>query len=429
MRHLLSCAVMLAALSLMACVGGDSSPASGKSVVFSFAEGGEAKAAALERLARGFEEERGGVRVFLHPLPSSTDAQRVFYLTTLSSRSNFVDVMEADVIWTAEFAAAGLLRELSGAAALADTGRFLPGLLAQAGYGDKLYGAPYYATFGTLFYRADLLAKHKLKPPRTLAELLDQADKVGKAEAISGLLLQAADYEGLACVFFELYACLGDPAEVKEGKVSLDATITRDTLRFLHGAMHLRGAIPRDVLDHTEVDSTAIFGDGEAVFMRGWNGAHGAVARALPPGAVGTMIMPASRGPLSGGFLLAVNGHTDVPELAEAFVEYMLRTDSQRLLARERGQGPALTALYSDDARPAGLPGEGAPAGYLIRPRSPYYFELSQVVTEEVRAVLRGDRTVEEGASRLVARAGKLSLPRRAAPGFPQSSYMTRYRP
>lgn len=397
-------------------------------LVFSFAEQDETKLELLARLARGFEAEHPGVRVFLHTLPHSTDAQRVFYLTSLSTRSSFVDVMKTDVIWTAEFAAAGLLRDLSGSRALAGKERFLPALLAQATYNGRLYGAPYYATFGTLFYRADLLRKHNLRPPRTLKELVAQARRVGKAEGVHGLLFQAADYEGLACVFFEIYACLGDPAQVEEGKVRLDPGITRDTLRFLHDAIREHGITPPEVLSHTEVESTESFASKEALFMRNWRGAHDTLARRLPSGAVGAAVMPASRGPLSGGFLLAVNSRTDVPELAEAFVAYMVRPANQRLLARGRGEGSALAAMYrGEPGRPPGLQGP-AFSGYVIRPRSPYYFELSQVVTEETRAVLKGERGVDEGARRITTRAQEVSLTRRAAPGFPETSYMTRYR-
>ena len=59
---------------------------------------------------------------------------------------------------------------------------------------------------------------------------------------------------------------------------------------------------------------------------------------------------------------------------------------------------------------------------------SPNYFELSQAITSEARAVLQGEATPAAAADRLVKRVGALKLPRRAGPEFPAASYMTRYR-
>ena len=426
-----SCCLAVTLLAMVsACSSGENPARSGAqaiTMVFSYAEGGAGKQALMAKLARGFEAERPGVKVYLHPLPANTDSMRVFHLTSLASKSSYVDVIEADVIWTAEFAAAGLFKDLSSSKALADRDSFLPALLAQATYDGKLHAAPYYATFGTLFHRADLLRKHDLKPPASLKDLVDQAKKVGEAEKVDGLLFQAADYEGLACVFFELYSCFGDPAQVEGGKVRLNPDVTLKTLRFMHDAIHLHKITPADVLSHTEVDSTERFARGEALFMRGWSGSHGTVSGRLPKEAVGVSVMPASRGPLSGGFLLAVNSRTDVPEHAEAFVAYMVRPATQRLLAARRGQGSALKALYNGPERPPGLAADGL-QGHVIRPRSPYYFELSHVLTEEIRAVLNEQRTVGEGARRITSRAAALKLSRRATPGFLKSNYMTRYR-
>ena len=150
-----------------------------RTLVYSYGEGGEIKDSLMRDLARRFEEQNEGTRVFLHALPSSTDAQRVFYLMSLMAHSIYVDLFELDVFWTAEFAAAGLLMDLSRHEAFADRSRFLEPLITQGTYDGKLYAAPYYATFGTLFYRADLLRKHNLQRRKRQATI-SQGDVFGR---------------------------------------------------------------------------------------------------------------------------------------------------------------------------------------------------------------------------------------------------------
>jgi multiple sugar transport system substrate-binding protein len=261
--------------------------------------------------------------------------------------------------------------------------------------------------------------------------MVSQAKKVGEAEGIDGLLFQAADYEGLTCVFLELYACHGEPMRAQGERAVLDPDATRRTLQFMHDALHLHGITPDAVLSQMEIEQTEAFAAGEALFMRNWRGAYPYLRQRLSADQIGVMTMPSSRGPISGGFLLAVNRRTEVPDLALALADFLTRPESQRRLAL-RGQSPALAALYGEGVgnvpHVRGVPAV-VPRRAVIRPQSPYYFELSQIITEEVRAVLREKQNVERGTARLVSRSRKLRLLRRAAPGFPKTNYMTRFRP
>jgi multiple sugar transport system substrate-binding protein len=399
-----------------------------KTLVYSYGEGGEIKDALMRDLARRFEEQNEGTRVFLHALPSSTDAQRVFYLTSLMAHSSYVDLFELDVYWMAEFAAAGLLMDLSRHAAFADRSRFIEPLITQGTYDGKLYAAPYYATFGTLFYRADLLRKHNLTAPRTIDELVQQARQVGRAEGLDGFLFQAENYEGLTCTFLELYACHGVPVHVEGKRAVFDPETTKRTLQFMYDAVHTHGITPESVLLHTEVESTNAFSEGRAVFMRNWNGAYRYIREGLAAAKIGVAAMPSSQGPLSGGWLLAVNRRTEVPKLAVNFAAFLSGRESQELMTKRRGQAPALRSMYQGESRPQGLPRDLL-EGNVLRPQSPSYQGLSMILTEEVRAVLQKQRSVADGARQIVRRARKLKMSRIADPDYPKTNYLTTYRP
>lgn len=412
-------------LALSGCTRGETDQ---NTIVFSYGEGGELKEEAIAELVSRFEKQNSGSKVFLHPIPTSSDGQRLFYLTSLGSHSNFIDVFEADVIWTSEFAGAELLLDLSDVPAFSNRELFVEQLVRQATYNNKLYAAPYSANYSALFYRRDLLEKHGLRPPRSLDELTKQASALSQAEGIAGFVWQAKDYEGLTCNFLDFYRGFGGEISVDGDRVSLDREKTQQTLQFMYDSIHTHQISPDFVLDHIEIDSNHVFRNGQAVFMRNWHNALRYVERGSLGENIGVAVMPPGRGSLTGGWQLAINARTTNRELALRFIEFMVSTESQRFLAQRRGQGPALRELYPTLENGPVIP-EGALNRIVVRPQSPYYFEFSVVTTEETRSVLNKTRTVEQATENIIERTEQLELDRQAPPDFPESHYMTRYRP
>ena len=78
-------------------------------------------------------------------------------------------VLSVDNVWTAEFAANGIIRELPADQFPTDT--FLKAPAASATYFDKLYAYPYQTDGGLLYYRSDLLKKYDLEAPTTWAQM------------------------------------------------------------------------------------------------------------------------------------------------------------------------------------------------------------------------------------------------------------------
>ena len=59
-----------------------------------------------------FQELHPDIRVIYQATPSSASERHTLYVTWLSSRSAEIDILTLDVIWVAEFAAAGWLAPL-----------------------------------------------------------------------------------------------------------------------------------------------------------------------------------------------------------------------------------------------------------------------------------------------------------------------------
>ena len=61
------------------------------------------------------EQAGGRYKIELVPLPTSADQQRELVVRRLAAEDSDIDIIGMDVIWTAEFAEAGWIREWTGA--------------------------------------------------------------------------------------------------------------------------------------------------------------------------------------------------------------------------------------------------------------------------------------------------------------------------
>ena len=92
-----------------------------------------------------------------------------------------IDVVEMDTIWTAQFASAGWIEDLTDRIT-SDIKKDVPdSSLSAVTYQGKLYGMPWYNSAKHLFYNAKLLKDAGFdNPPTTLDEFVAQAKATTK---------------------------------------------------------------------------------------------------------------------------------------------------------------------------------------------------------------------------------------------------------
>lgn len=114
-------------------------------------------------LLDGWNRTHPGEKVTLVELPDSADETHAQMTTDLrgGDRSRF-DVLNIDVAWTSEFAAAGWISPLPRERY--PLGGFLPPVVNTATYDGRLYAVPYVTNAGLLLYRKDVLAKEGVAP-------------------------------------------------------------------------------------------------------------------------------------------------------------------------------------------------------------------------------------------------------------------------
>jgi ABC-type sugar transport system permease subunit/ABC-type glycerol-3-phosphate transport system substrate-binding protein len=343
-----------------------------------------------------FEAAHPGVRVELYPTPDATDLRHQLYVQWLNAGVAEPDVLQLDVVWMAELAAAGWVLPLDRF--VPDTEAFFPATIEANRWDGALHGVPWFVDVGMLYYRTDLVPH----PPATFGELLAMAERVQREHGLdAGLLWQGARYEGLITTFVEYVGGFGGELVTASGEVVVDSPAATRALEAMKLAVD-RGVVPPVALAMHEEETRLLFQNGRAAFLRNWPycaALFADPARSAVAGRVGVTTMPAEDGgrPTAalGGAQLAINAHTRDPELAYALIEFLAAPAQMRERARVVGQYPTRPALFDEPEMSAWL---GVPAGdvrriiaaAVPRPVTPVYTQLSAELQIELHRALTG---------------------------------------
>jgi multiple sugar transport system substrate-binding protein len=106
---------------------------------------------AFSQVVSQYNQSHPQVHVKLLELPTSADQQRTQLVQRERAKSSECDVLGMDVIWTAEFAAQGWLRNTTPAIQ-ARRSEFIPATLKTTQIGGKYWAVPFNTNAGLLFY-------------------------------------------------------------------------------------------------------------------------------------------------------------------------------------------------------------------------------------------------------------------------------------
>lgn len=371
----------------------------------------------LGPLLEGWNRTHPGEKVTLVELPDSADETQAQMATDLrdGDRSRF-DVLNIDVNWTPEFAAAGWIRSLPRDRFPLKT--FLQPVVDTATYDGQLYAVPYVTNAGLLLYRKDVLAEEGVEPPRTWAELERYAKTIAPKHGLDGYAGQFLPYEGLTvnaaeAVYSAGGSILGDEGE----RVTVDSAAAREGIGFLARGVR-EGWISREALTYKEEESKQAFQDGRLLFLRNWPYAY--VGASAPgskvAGKVGAVPLPGPDGPgtsVLGGSNLAVSAHARHPDSAARLIAYLSSERVQRQVLTRGALPPVRADLYEDPALIRRFPYLPTLRTSVLaaepRPKSPRYDQVSLVVQAVVHDAMAGQQTPAAAVRRLARELALIS--------------------
>jgi multiple sugar transport system substrate-binding protein len=411
--RLMAIAAAIASLAIAGCgdddddggEGGGGAAADAGSVTQAKAEGdvtwciGKDTTGAFSTVVENFNKANPNANAELLELPAAADEQRRLQVQRLEAENPQCDVLGMDVIWTAEYAAQGWLLDVTDALNKRK-GEFIPSTVETTEYEGKNWAIPFNTNAGFIYWRTDEAGN---EPPQ------DWESMYQTAQQDNGIVYQGARYEGLTVNFLELlYSAGGSVVNDDATEATADSQETRDVLEFMQKGID-DGAAPKAVTTYMEEESRRAFEAGNATYMRNWPYAYalGKDSKIADDFAVTTFPDYAGNpgAGVLGGYDLAISAFSKNPEGALAFANFATSPEAQVIQASKASLPAVLTAVYDDPQVKKALPfaSELRDAVEQAKPRpvSPVYPQISEAIYNNVFAVLQGDMSPDEAATKM----------------------------
>jgi multiple sugar transport system substrate-binding protein len=367
-------------LALPACGGSDED--SGAGVTLNWFVATQPGGSIQEVAKRCTEEANGVYNVNVELLPTDASQQREQLVRRLGAEDSTVDIIGMDVIWTAEFANAGWLREWTGPSARQVTEGVFDTVIDTASFEGKLYGAPFNSNTQLLWYRTDQVRR----APETWAQVIDEAERIG-----GFVQVQANRYEGFTVWVNAMIESAGTQILSGPEQVDLAEGPTTEALAVI-GELANSPAAARDIDTSNEDTARLGFEAGDSPFMLNYTFAYASAQANAPDVAknMGAAMFPQvvegepSRPPL-GGFNLGVSSFSDNPDEAFEAATCLSNKDSQLTALELDGLPPSNQTLYDGKAVKKAYPEfaedvERSIDAAGIRPLTPAYTDLSLAI-------------------------------------------------
>jgi multiple sugar transport system substrate-binding protein len=327
------------------------------------------------------------------------DQQHDDLVQHFQAKDDNYDVVDVDVVWTAEFAAKGWLTPLTGKMKI-DTSKLLPATVKTATYNDTLFAAPQTSDGALLYYRKDLVPT----PPTTWKEMMADCD-IAKQAGIGCYAGQFAKYEGLTVNASEAINGAGGSVLAKNG--TTPTLTTKDAQTGLQNLVTAfkDGNIPAAAITYQEEQGRTAFEDGKLLFLRNWPYVYNLAktdGSSTVKDTFGVAPIPGVDGvgaSTLGGHNAAISVYSKHKATAHDFLEFLESNETQKFFATQGSLAPVVASVYSDSELTSKLP-------YLPtllesiksaepRPVSPYYPAVTKAIQDNTYAALKGSKSVK----------------------------------
>lgn len=345
-----------------------------------------------------FNKANPNANVKLLELPEDAVEQRRLQIQRLRAKSTECDVLGMDVIWTAEYAAQGWLKDLSDY--ISENGdQYIKSTVDTTEYEGKNWAVPFNSNAGFIYYRTDQVNE----APK------DWESMYKEAADNNGIVYQGFRYEGLTVNFLELLYSKGGSIISDDGKkATANTQEVKDVLKFMADGIK-NGAAPKAVTTYKEEESRRAFESGNATFMRNWPYAYALGKDSKIADKFDIATFPGFAGQegagVLGGYNLGISAYSKNPEGSLAFIEFATKADQQKIQVTEASLPAVVSSVYDDPEVKKAMPFADqlrtAIEQAQPRPVSPVYPQISEAVYNNVYDALQGKASPDEAASKM----------------------------
>jgi len=328
--------------------------------------------------------------------------QRLDKINTAVLGGADVDVVQMDTVWTAQFAAAGWVDDLTDRVPETITTDVPASALSAVMYRGRLYGIPLFNSAKHLFYNQKLLQEAGIEhPPATLDEFVVQARQLTQPGQW-GSIWSWRQSEALVCDWLSImFTQSGAQLLDDRDKAVFNTMGGTEALQWMVELLYTHHAADPASLESTEDDVRKALQTGVYALTYNWEGVlpeanDPTKSRAAPE--IRVALMPGGNGAksasVSGSEGWAILAHSKRKEAAWKLLEYMTSPAWQTKAAIMTGDYPILSSLYNDlELRKTiqDFPVYGEQFKYLVtRPQLVSYARASDILQRHLhRALLR----------------------------------------
>jgi multiple sugar transport system substrate-binding protein len=329
------------------------------------------------------------------------------------------DLVAIDAPWTAKFAKAGIVKEVTEKLSATDRQDIFDGALDAVSFQDKLYGLPWLNDTKFLFYNKELLKQAGFDhPPATWEELEQQAIAMKKQGLVEYPLVWSwKQSEALVCDFTSLSAVFGG-GMIKNGKPSLTDEGNKKAMNFMLQTLK-EGITNPNSTEFLEEDVRGVFSSGKAAFALNWtymNSSANDPEQSKVAGKVGITPSPGHGDVVSasvnGGMGLSLTSGTKNPDETWKYLEYLSSKEVQKKYAKSAL--PIWKSLYKEQevisTNPDVVTASKVQYDYLTnRPQVPWYGSFSNELQVGIQQVLMGQKSTDDVFNDLQKKAEELA--------------------
>jgi len=359
---------------------------------------GKDTSGAFGTVVDNFNKANPNAKVKLLELPEDAVEQRRLQIQRLRAKSSECDVLGMDVIWTAEYAAQGWLKDVSDY--ISQNGdNFIKSTVDTTEFEGKNWAVPFNSNAGFIYYRTDQVNEAPKDWETMYKEAADN----------NGIVYQGFRYEGLTVNFLELLYSKGGSIVSDDGKkATANSQEVKDVLKFMADGIK-NGAAPKAVTTYKEEESRRAFESGNATFMRNWPYAYALGKDSKIADKFDIATFPGFAGQegagVLGGYNLGISAYSKNPEGSLAFIEFATKADQQKIQVTEASLPAVVSSVYDDPEVKKAMPFADqlrtAIEQAQPRPVSPVYPQISEAVYNNVYDALQGNSSPDEAASKM----------------------------
>jgi multiple sugar transport system substrate-binding protein len=402
--------------ALLAACGGTAAPSGGAAATSAPASGGAAATSAPAQASGGqtvsllWSDTDNARQPLLDDFTAATgikvNSTRVQYnellnkINTATQGGGDLDVIEMDTIWTAQFASAGWIDDLT-AQVTDDIKKDIPeSALSAVTYKGKLYGMPWFNSAKHLFYNAKLLKDAGFdKPPATLDEFVTQAKATTKSGQW-GSVWSWKQSEALICDWVAImFTKKGAQLLDESGKAVFNTMGGTEALQWMVDLLYTHKAADPASLEYTEDDVKKAFFTGTVALTYNWEGSlpdgnDPSKSKAAPN--VKIDLLPGSAdvksSSINGSEGWAILKNAKNKDAAWKLLAYLVSPAWQKKSAVIHGDYPVLSSLYSDPDLQKNVQDfaiYGEQFKYLaVRPQVANYTQASDIIQKHLHEAL-----------------------------------------